>query len=100
MKEKSLSCVRLLATPWSAAYQAPWSMGFSRQKYWSGLPLPSPISNKCHGYGGDRVPDELWTEVHDILQETEIKTIPMEKLFGALGSLCNFCLDTTAAGAL
>ena len=36
---KSLSCVRLLATPWTAAYQAPWSMGFSRQEYWSGVPL-------------------------------------------------------------
>ena len=39
---KSLSCVRLLATPWTAAYQAPLSMGFSRQEYWSGVPLPSP----------------------------------------------------------
>ena len=43
VKVKSLSCVRLLATPWTAAYQAPPSMGFSRQEYWSGLPLPSPI---------------------------------------------------------
>ena len=34
--------LRLLATPWTAAYQAPLSMGFSRQEYWSGLPLPSP----------------------------------------------------------
>ena len=42
MKVKSLSCVRLLATPWTAAYQAPLSMGFSRQEYWSGVPLPSP----------------------------------------------------------
>ena len=32
-----------LATPWTAAYQAPPSMGFSRQKYWSGVPLPSPL---------------------------------------------------------
>ena len=40
---KSLSCVRLLATPWTAAYQAPLSMGFSRQKYWSVVPLPSPF---------------------------------------------------------
>ena len=40
MKVKSLSRVRLLATPWTAAYQAPPSMGFSRQKYWSGVPLP------------------------------------------------------------
>ena len=39
---KSLSCLRLLATPWTAAYQAPPSMGFSRQEYWSGVPLPSP----------------------------------------------------------
>ena len=41
-KVKSLSCVWLLATPWTAAYQAPPSMGFSRQEYWSGVPLPSP----------------------------------------------------------
>ena len=39
---KALSRVRLLATPWTAAYQAPPSMGFSRQEYWSGVPLPSP----------------------------------------------------------
>ena len=39
---KSLSHVWLLATLWTAAYQAPLSMGFSRQEYWSGLPLPSP----------------------------------------------------------
>ena len=39
---KSLSCVRLLATLWTAAHQAPPSMGFSRQEYWSGVPLPSP----------------------------------------------------------
>ena len=38
---KSLSRVRLLATPWTAAYQAPPAMGFSRQEYWSGVPLPS-----------------------------------------------------------
>ena len=38
---KSLSRVGLLATPWTAAYQAPPSMGFSRQEYWSGVPLPS-----------------------------------------------------------
>ena len=42
MKVKSLSRVRLFATPWSVAYQAPPSMGFSRQEYWSGLPFPSP----------------------------------------------------------
>jgi len=42
VKGKSLSRVRLLATPWTAAYQAPPSMGFSKQDYWSGVPLPSP----------------------------------------------------------
>ena len=42
VKVKSLSHVRLLATPWTVTYQAPLSMGFPRQEYWSGLPLPSP----------------------------------------------------------
>jgi len=42
VKVKSLSRVRLFATPWTAAHQAPPSMGFSRQEYWSGVPLPSP----------------------------------------------------------
>ena len=42
MKVKSLSRVWLLATPWTAAHQAPLSMGFSRQEYWRGLPWPSP----------------------------------------------------------
>ena len=39
---KSLSRVQLIATPWTAAYHAPPPMGFARQEYWSGLPLPSP----------------------------------------------------------
>ena len=42
-KVKLLSRVRLLVTPWTAAYQAPLSMGFSRQEYWNGVPLPSPV---------------------------------------------------------
>ena len=48
MKVKSESevaqSVQLLATPWTTAYQAPPSMGFSRQEYWSGVPLPSPTN--------------------------------------------------------
>ena len=44
MKVKSLSRVQLLATPRTAAHQAPPSMGFARQEYWSGLPLPSLIA--------------------------------------------------------
>ena len=42
VKVKSLSRVRLFETPWTVAYQAPLSMGFSRQECWSGLPFPSP----------------------------------------------------------
>ena len=42
VKVKSLSRVRLFETPWTAAHQAPPSMGFSRQEYWSGVPLPFP----------------------------------------------------------
>ena len=42
VKVKSLSCVRLFVTPWMVAYQAPQSLGFSRQEYWSGLLFPSP----------------------------------------------------------
>ena len=45
VKVKSLSHVRPLATPWTAAYQASPSMGFSRQEYWSGVPLPSLTSS-------------------------------------------------------
>ena len=42
VKVKSLSCVRLFVTRWTVAYQAPLSLGFSRQEHWSGLPFPSP----------------------------------------------------------
>ena len=50
VKVKLLSRVWLLATPWTAAYQAPPSMGFSRQENWRGLPLPSPMLpiSKCN----------------------------------------------------
>ena len=54
VKVKSLSRVWLFATPWTAAYQAPPSMGPSRQEYWSGLPLPSLLNTltvpQTHGY--------------------------------------------------
>ena len=68
VKVKSLSRVRLLATPWTAAHQAPPSMGFSGQESWSGVPLPSPrrllkISNKRQGMlsqGGRSKGGEEW----------------------------------------
>ena len=60
------SCVWLCATPWTAAYQAPPSMGFSRQEYWSGVPLPFPwvgmtiikisANNKCCGECEEKEP--------------------------------------------
>ena len=48
VKVNSLCRARLLATPWTAAFQAPPSMGFSRQEYWSGVPLPSPNIHLGH----------------------------------------------------
>ena len=48
VKVNSLSRVQLLVTPWTAAYQAPPTMGFSRQEYWSGVPLPSGNANQNH----------------------------------------------------
>ena len=52
MKGKSLSRVRLFVTSWTAAYQAPPSMGFSRQEYWSGVPLPSPLYGPSRAQSG------------------------------------------------
>ena len=59
VKVKPLSHVRLFATPWTAAYQAPLSMGFSRQEYWSRVPLPSPTWGMV---GGKAVPDHKVTK--------------------------------------
>ena len=55
VKVKSLSRSWLLTTPWTAAYQAPPSMGFSRQEYWSGLPLPFPLKRLALIYLDDYV---------------------------------------------
>ena len=59
VKVKSLSRVWLLATPWTAAYQAPLSMGFSRQEYWSGVPLPSPRWHHTYGKKQRRTKEPL-----------------------------------------
>ena len=53
-KVKSLSRVRLFETLWTVSYQAPLSMGFSRQEYWSGLPFPSPWDLPVSHIGGRR----------------------------------------------
>ena len=67
VKVKSLCCAQLLATPWTAAFQAPPSMGFSRQEYWSGVPLPSP--QYVHKY----------TQKKDICVAALFKTAPNGK---------------------
>ena len=66
VKVKSLSHVQLFATPWTVAYHAPPSMGFSRQECWSGLPFPSPgdlpdpgIKPGCPTLQADTLPSEL-----------------------------------------
>jgi len=66
-KVKSLSRVQFFATPWTVAYQAPLSMGFSRQGYWSGLPFPSPV-----GMGKG-------TEISNLL--TPLATCPIPRCF-------------------
>ena len=75
MKVKSLSHVRLFATPWIVAYQAPQSMGFSRQEYWRGLPFPSP---------GD-LPDPEIEPRSPTLQADTLTSEPPGKLVGEGG---------------
>ena len=66
---KSLSRVRLFATPWTVTYQASPCMGFSRQEYWSGLPFPSP---------GD-LPDPGIEPGSAVLQADTLTSEPAEK---------------------
>jgi len=72
VKVKSLSHVRLFVTPWTAAYQAPPSMGFSRQEYWSGVPLPSPseglTSTNFQSWRPAKPAHRLWRLVLVVLQ--------------------------------
>ena len=71
VKVKLLSCVRLLATPWTAAHQAPPSMGFSRQEYWSGVPLPSPLLEEQHSFISSYLePAQCWGTSKTHLSET------------------------------
>ena len=60
VKVKLLSPVWLLATPWTAAYQSPPSMGFSRQEYWSGVPFPSPMHDS-----------EKWKWSHAVVSDSQ-----------------------------
>ena len=65
VKLKSLSCVRLLATPWTAVYQASPSRGFFRQEYWSGVPLPSPA---------------LWSTSYQLVESISLSAAPLAPL--------------------
>ena len=64
MKVKSLSRVQPSATPWTAAYQSPPSMGFSRQEYWSGVPLPSPSQWLYSGANSNLLQEDLHYMLH------------------------------------
>ena len=91
VKVKSLSRVRLLVTPWTAAHQAPQSMGFSRQEYWNGVPLPPPWAllggkiyltsevciNLYHGHGSlGTIFTQEWTRARlSTLHTFRLKTI-------------------------
>ena len=86
-KVRSLNHVWLFVTPWTMASQAPSSMGFSRQEYWSGLsfydlnqiPYDYTMEMRNRFKGIDliyRVSEELWMEVHDIVQEAMIRPSP------------------------
>ena len=72
VKMKSLSRVWLLATSWIAVYQAPLSMGFSRQEYWNGVPLPSPIINN-KDFQILRCDKEWWIMKHKLWNSRDLK---------------------------
>ena len=80
MKVKSLSCGQLLATPWTAAYQASPSMGFSRQEYWSGVPLEGSGWG-THAYLW-QIHFDIWKNQYNIVKLNKIK---LKKKFG-----CNY----------
>ena len=77
VKVKLYSCVQLLATSRTEAYQAPLSMGFSRQEYWSGVPLSSPIQMDYHTLN--------WTILPTQLQAALIKDRPYAKFRERVG---------------
>ena len=72
VKVKLLSHAQLFVTPWTAAYQPPPFMGFSRQEYWSGLPLPSPCLSS---------PSEI-KEILHLATLNELEVIPLVQTFG------------------
>ena len=86
VKVKSLSRVRFLATPWTAAYQAPPSMGFSRQDYWSGVPSPSLIYSRLDIF----VIITIFLDMDKQKMSTLLITIGFEPFFIFLFLLVNY----------
>ena len=89
MKVKSLSHVQLLATPWTAAYQAPPSMGFSRQEYWSGVPSPSPRQRE----GGSKGTGYPRLGIEDSYFLVHFLSHPVSTYHGLLNSQLSTVLD-------
>ena len=107
VKVKLLSRVQLFATPWTTAYQAPLSMEFSRQQYWSGLPFPSPgdlpkpgIEPGSPALQTDTLPSEPPTGpqrkgknqsekiYENIISKNFLKSV---KMYQAMDKMCNKC---------
>ena len=82
MKVQLLSRARLLVTPWSAAYQAPPSIGFPRQEYWSGVPLPSPwtMLTLVITKGEGRI---LWYQLNSSTLSNFFKLVMMTTVFSS-----------------
>ena len=80
----SLSHVRLFATPWTAAHQAPLSLGFSRPEYWSGMPLLSPSTEQVHEIVSLECTCASWA--------SEVYVTAKACLVLLLGTLCIGCL--------
>ena len=81
---KGLNCVRLFVTPWTVAHQAPLSMGFSKQEYWSGLPFPSPgdlphpgIEPRSPTLHTDSLPSEAPGNPLSVVNELCIKSLQL-----------------------
>ena len=97
LKKKSLSRVQLFATPWTAAYQAPLSVGLSRQEYWSGVPSPSPKYEQSYpklipcAFGGNE--GLGYKSCSELLTKPDNRIILHPIIFSALGPV-QFCLET------
>ena len=80
-----LSCVRLFVTPWTVAHQAPLSMGFSRQEYWTGLPFSSP----------GHLPDPEIKPESSALPALQVDSLPLEPLVFLVVMYCTRCENWT-----